>query len=460
MFSLLWCCFQAVAAESLVVRVAIDDRQTNRLREPIVLIEGVAAPLLDNGTLQGDVAGDQIFVAQSNIQHQESIVLIVQNGDGSQIGQVEVSVPNQSTATFQLKTSRTGVVLDLNAPSMPIREGNTLEDQAASLSIQALERDVSGIAEGQSEILITIDASTRALTEPMVTINDRPEWVMLNDEGGLFDEEAGDGIYTGVLTLPSNESLGFQVADNGKTLGNLEASLPSAQGVQIQLSYSKFGLSSLDSNTGGETGSMVVQATPKGERIVSTSASDKIALTVYLDDRLLKRLQIPAVTFVEQESAGVNFRDDGINGDEEGSDHVWMASTVLEREEFVQLQVIDDSVEQGQLTVFLPSTSEAVVWLRSTESGIKLVTEPTQGSTGTSSVTTDTSSGTGITSDRLAHVLWVMMTLFAIGFAYVRTLVQQRWASDISPTLDRMNQFLDQQGVNSTQENEHESDNP
>ena len=288
--------------------------------------------------------------------------------------------------------------------------GNTLEDRATSLSIQALERDVSGIAEGQSQVLL-IDASTRALTEPMVTINDRPEWVMMNDEGGLFDEEAGDGIYTGVLTLPSSESLGFQVADNGKTLGNLEASLPSAQGVQIQLSYSKFGLSSLDSNTGGETGSMVVQATPKGERIVSTSASDKIALTVYLDDRLLKRLQIPAVTFVEQESAGVNFRDDGINGDEEGTDHVWMASTVLEREEFVQLQVIDDSVEQGQLTVFLPSTSEAVVWLRSTESGIKLVTEPTQGSTGTSSVTTDTSSGTGITSDRLAHVLWVMMTI-------------------------------------------------
>ena len=35
---------------------------------------------------------------------------------------------------------------------------------------------------------------------------------------------------------------------------------------------------------------MVGQATPKGERIVSTSASDKIALTVF-DDRLRRRLQ-------------------------------------------------------------------------------------------------------------------------------------------------------------------------
>ena len=80
-----------------------------------------------------------------------------------------------------------------------------------------------------------------------------------------------------------------------------------------------------------------------------------------------------------QESAGTNFRDDGTNGDTEGEDHLWIASTVLERDEFVQLKVIDEEQEQGQLTVFLPSTSEAVVWLRSTENGIKLVTEPTQG---------------------------------------------------------------------------------
>ena len=50
-------------------------------------------------------------------------------------------------------------------------------------------------------------------------------------------------------------------------------------------------------------------------------------------------------------------------------DHLWIASTVLERDEFVQLKVIDEEQEQGQLTVFLPSTS-VVVWLRSTENGI------------------------------------------------------------------------------------------
>ena len=78
---------------------------------------------------------------------------------------------------------------------------------------------------------------------------------------------------------------------------------------------------------------------------------------------------------------------------------LWIASTVLERE-FVQLTVIDKEIEQGQLTVFLPSTSEAVVWLRGTESGVNLITEPTNNCRG--SATTSESTGVGMSSDRLA----------------------------------------------------------
>ena len=138
---------------------------------------------------------------------------------------------------------------------------------------------------------------------------------------------------------------------------------------------------------------------------------------------------------------GTNFRDDGTNGDTEGEDHLWIASTVLERDEFVQLKVIDEEQEQGQLTVFLPSTSEAVVWLRSTENGIKLVTEPTQGSTSSTSTTVEVSGGTAVTNDRLAHVLWIVLTLFAIAFAYVRTVVSQHWSSEVKPLLTRLRDF-------------------
>jgi hypothetical protein len=270
---------------------------------------------------------------------------------------------------------------------------------------------------------------------------------MLTDDGTATGDTAGDGVYVGVVSLPSRESLGFQVSDSGRVLGNLQASLPSAQGVLIALRYNQFGLSGVGGDDESETGSMVVQATPKGERIASTSESDKIALTVHLDDRLLQRLKIPALSFVAQESAGVNFRDDGSNGDEETDDHVWMASTVLEREEFVQLKVIDEEQEQGQLTVFLPSTSEAVVWLRSTETGIKLVTEPTQSGSSNTTTSTESSGGTALSSDRLAHVLWVVLTLFAIAFAYVRTVVSRHWSDEVQPVLRQMRRFLDDQGI-------------
>lgn len=445
---LVWIGLATVFADSLVVRVAIDDRQFTRLDSPQVIVEGLETALLDNGALPGDVAGDNIYVGQVNIQHQQSIVLRIQNTDGTTIGEVEVSVPKASSATYQLKTSEKGVVLDLNAPDMPIREAKAPDDATASLLVQGTERETDSVGEGQSEILFQINGKDRSLKEPIVTLNDRPEWTMLTDDGTVEGDIASDGVYMGMISLPSRENLGFQVSDNGRVLGNLEALLPSAQGVLIALRYNEFGLSGVSYDENGETGTMVVQATPKGEQIASTSESDKIALTVHLDDRLLQRLKIPAVSFVTQESAGINFRDDGTNGDTEADDHLWMASTVIERDEFVQLKVIDEEQEQGQLTVFLPSTSEAVVWLRSTENGIKLVTEPTQGSSSTTTTTVEVSGGTAVTNDRLAHVLWIVLTLFAIAFAYVRTVVSQHWSSEVKPVLTQMRAFLANQQEN------------
>ena len=456
----LWIAVSTVWADSLVVRVAIDDRQFDRLDDPTVIIEGLETALLDNGALPGDVASDKIYVGQVNIQHQQSVVLKILNIDGTKIGEVEVSVPKASSATYQLKTSEKGVVLDLNAPNMPIREAKAPDDATASLLVQGTERETDAVGEGQSEILFQINAKSRSVQEPIVTLNDRPEWTILTDDGAVEGDIAGDGMYMGIISLPSRENLGFQVSDSGRVLGNLEALLPSAQGVLIALRYNEFGLAGVNYDENGETGTMVVQATPKGEQIASTSESDKIALTVHLDDRLLQRLAIPAVSFVTQESAGTNFRDDGTNGDTDADDHLWIASTVIERDEFVQLKVIDEEQEQGQLTVFLPSTSEAVVWLRSTENGIKLVTEPTQGSTSSTATTIEVSGGTAVTNDRLAHVLWIVLTLFAIAFAYVRTVVSQHWSSEVKPILTELRELLESQRENTDTATENREETP
>ena len=53
------------------------------------------------------------------------------------------------------------------------------------------------------------------------------------------------------------------------------------------------------------------------------------------------------------------------------------------------------------------------------------------------------SGGTAVTNDRLAHVLWIVLTLFAIAFAYVRTVVSQHWSSEVKPLLTRLRDFLD-----------------
>ena len=155
------------------------------------------------------MASDKIYVGQDrNIQHQQSIVLRVLNVDGTTIGEVEVSVPKASSATYQLKTSEKGVVLDLNAPNMPIREAKAPDDATASLLVQGTERETDSVGEGQSEILFQINAKSRSLKEPIVTLNDRPEWTMLTDDGSVEGDVAGDGVFMGMISLPSRK-LGF-----------------------------------------------------------------------------------------------------------------------------------------------------------------------------------------------------------------------------------------------------------
>ena len=42
----------------------------------------------------------------------------------------------------------------------------------------------------------------------------------------------------------------------------------------------------------------------------------------------------------------------------------------------------------------------------------------------------------GAAGGRLAHVLWVMIALFAVLFTYLRTVVWWTWKTDILPRLD------------------------
>ena len=98
------------------------------------------------------------------------------------------------------------------------------------------------------------------------------------------------------------------------------------------------------------------------------------------------------------------------------------------------------------MTVFLPSSSDAKIRLRTIDAknGIKLLTEAQALSEVDSpSMGTSAQEG-GKVEKRLVHILWVTIVLFALFFAYVRSVVYQTWKSDIKPILMRLEKMLDE----------------
>ena len=111
MLSLAW-------AEDFLIRIAVDDRQAQRLQNPVIQVDGEDVILTDDGNVNADLPNDHIFVGEANIRRRNSISLTLLDQD-KEIGSLDVSVPELSEVTFQLKTTEKGIVLDLNAPLMP-----------------------------------------------------------------------------------------------------------------------------------------------------------------------------------------------------------------------------------------------------------------------------------------------------------------------------------------------------
>ena len=111
----------------------------------------------------------------------------------------------------------------------------------------------------------------------------------------------------------------------------------------------------------------------------------------------------------------------------------------VEQAEFLKVAIDDDGQAVGQLTVFLPSSSAARIRMRTTDdsAGLKLLTEAIAtggGDAPTPILTTGGGGGSGgIGVDRLAHVLWVGLTLFGLSFAYVRRVVHSKWETESLP---------------------------
>lgn len=442
---------QIAYAEEILVRIAVDDRQLQRLSEPQMQVGEARFELTDDGTQTADVPNDSIFVGQAELPKRDAVSLKLWDGE-EEIGTLEVSVPKLSEVTFQLKTTKTGIILDLNAPLMPSMEAVPYSKAEDIVLVQAKavkKEEIKGaIKEGLNQIRLSIDASETPLTAPIFVLSATDKSTRLFDDGALDGDEKGDQIWCLEKEFSPTEFLEGAFYDGAKLLGRVKIALPSAQVSKASLVYNQFGLmiknAKLRTADAVVEDSLVVQAAPKGEAV--SSSNDQIALTVYLDDRLLQKLKAPILA-VEQEGVElVSFLDEGTGGDETAGDHLLIAKLLIARSEYAQIMISDQDEEQGTLRVFLPSTSEAVVWLRTSENGVKLISEPTPTKATVSPAGEGTGTGTSTTqvsADKLAHVLWVGIALFAIGFAYVRRSIHDRWEQEVKPILVKMEQFID-----------------
>ena len=414
-------------AEDIIVRIEINDQMMHVLRNPQVRIDDITSDLLDNGTIVGDIAEDGIYVSQFSMPKKDNFVLQVENDRGNTaFATVTLDVITKDSASFFLRSTKDGLQLENKVP-LQVHEEKPTE------SMQAKERKVAQVREGSIQILFSIDATKRKLSAPQIRSKDSDNWLNLLDDGSMEGDTARDGIWAGILNIPASESVTIQIQDRQERIATIAISLPSAPGAEFHCVYTEYGISPIEKATGG---SFVVQAMPQGEKVIS-SGDDKITLQVYIDDRLLRRLRKPELILSQSAIQSIEFRDDGFFGDAEIQDKIWSISTTVFREEFVEISVVDEqdgeTVEQGKLTVFLPSTSESTVWLRSTEAGIKLGSEPTQNTVSTPSTSTTVGS-----VDKLAHVLWVLITLFVLCATYLRRVVFRYWTEYIDPRMQKI----------------------
>ena len=124
------------------------------------------------------------------------------------VGSVQVSVPQLPEVTFQLKTTPTGIVLDLNAPLMPsVNSKKKLVGESILIQATAVEKEDKNISDDRNRIHFRLDATSAPLTNPSFLFSGFEEPIFLLDDGTIDGDQKGDQIWLGNKDLPSSESL-------------------------------------------------------------------------------------------------------------------------------------------------------------------------------------------------------------------------------------------------------------
>jgi hypothetical protein len=321
-------------------------------------------------------------------------------------------------------------------------------------------------ARAQDGVVVRIAVDDRGparLQAPSLRLDQQPpREVPLQDDGQIPGDVPGDRIFVARAEAQRQETLTFTVLDGGAEVGRLVVSLPAsgAADFAVKTTEGEPGLvldlrapSMPAAAAAPASAPLVVTAAPAGETVdAGDDGADRINVLMLVDDRALGRLKSGAEVRVQQDGVAAGpLLDDGEGEDATAEDGVYATRVTVARAQYLQLELwVDprgDAASIGAVNVFLPSSSEAMVRLRTREGspGLELVTEPTAlGATDapTSGPAGAPSGGGGGGADRFVHVLWVGIALAALGFGYVRSVVGQIWASELRPVVQRLDLLL------------------
>jgi hypothetical protein len=289
------------------------------------------------------------------------------------------------------------------------------------------------------QVQITVDdQAVSRLAGPMLEVVGREGSWPFVDDGSVQGDTSGDGIWTVRIEISRTEELVFRIHEQGSLLDQFTHRLPNAP--EATYAYrSQAGepplveLQVLDSSPAPQV--EPDRAPPPADASATPEVGDSIDIVLIVDDRSLGRLVEPVLLVDQVDIPKMAIRDDGsVPGDTAG-DGIWMAELSVRRSEFLIMNLIDEGAQVGQLKAFLPSSDEAEIRVMTTSdgSGLELISEATSsgGVGGPSGVSTGPGGG------RLAHVLWVLIALFAVLFTYLRQVVWKTWNSEVKPLLDR-----------------------
>jgi len=277
------------------------------------------------------------------------------------------------------------------------------------------------------------------------------------DDGSRVGDQPGDGIWMFTAAVPAARSLSLRVRDDGRDVAALDLAIPA--GDRAFFAYKLLADGSLVPDPAarpvervGDTilaqgDDVATAAAVEGASTDRVLGDDEVLVRIALDDRAVQRVHDPTVAVPEQGKGPVHLSDDGSVSGDTPADRIYLAELVVQRTQYLSFVVTDGDEALGELTVFLPSTGQAAVSMRSTEGdpGVELAVEPTATGANEGPATASGGGATAADGDRLAHVVWVGVALFAIAFAWLRTVLWRAWTDELRPVLRKLDAWLDAQ---------------